>query len=594
MQENTPPHLAFDQAWFEKFQNPLLFLLNAKLTRRLTRRFFAIREYDCPIETKIDKIAPNRFTYGTRQISEELEERTTDFRTHAKFSKRVYFILKPLWWTMHFWDELFADHYAPRLSFGFSTLTAYPDAGTGATTVDGLVSREIGRNESFASIIGSAGDTVGASDTAVGVALRCSATTNQFDLNRRWLGTFDTQTLGSGATISSAILSLYGSGTNVNNIGSLTVGIVSSNPAANNNLQNSDYSTLGSTAFAEIINASWNSSAYNDFTLDSNGITNVSKTGISKFGAKHKWDYDANFTGSWQSGSVSIKTIYTADQTGTSNDPKLVITYTAPTAWTQTCSETLTLTASNVNQAGKVSSETITLTPSVVSAAGRAISETVTLTASLLNQPGKFCEEAITITVSTLATTAREISETVSLTATIISQTSREFVDSFSLTDVVTALKVSFLELIDSLNLTDTIFRTVTKLSEEILTLTDSITSAIGHSFEEILTLTATAANQIAKTLSETITTTTSQLITSGKVISETLTITATLTTLRVAYKSLTESVSLSDILGRSIYKILTETVSFTDKCKKYLNGINMDWRNKFTNMLTNWYDKYN
>ena len=66
--------------------------------------------------------------------------------------------------------------------------------------------------------------------------------------------------------------------------------------------------------------------AYNDYTFNATGRGNLSKTAISKFAWKNA-NYDAdNVTpgdGTFTMGG------YSADQAGTSSDPKFVVTHTA-------------------------------------------------------------------------------------------------------------------------------------------------------------------------------------------------------------------------------------------------------------------------
>lgn len=120
-----------------------------------------ILEEDCPTDVKINQIIPNGFKFGEKMILADcldfkngnrvvfdqnnkkhlyykrrgikIEKHLCltgqwDFRTHDKFSKRLYYAFYPLWWTLHQWDTLFANNFAPQLNFGFDTLTAYPDA----------------------------------------------------------------------------------------------------------------------------------------------------------------------------------------------------------------------------------------------------------------------------------------------------------------------------------------------------------------------------------------------------------------------------------------------------------------------------------
>jgi hypothetical protein len=140
---------------------------------------------------------------------------------------------------------------------------------------------------------------------------------------------FDTSLLTSSANISSAVFSVYGTD-KANGLGSPDYDVVASTPASNTTLAAADYGQLGTTVFASVAYASYDTAGYNGFSLDTNGIANVSKTGVSKFGARLSWDTDGSFGGSWGSAQGTRFNSNTADATGTTNDPKLVVTYTIP------------------------------------------------------------------------------------------------------------------------------------------------------------------------------------------------------------------------------------------------------------------------
>ena len=105
---------------------------------------------------------------------------------------------------------------------------------------------------------------------------------------------------------------------------------MSSTPASNDNLVNADKSQVGTTDFGRSAQQdTLTAGAYNDITLNANGLTNISKTGISKFGGVFGFDFDNTTTGlTWASGVFQAVSTAFADTAGTTNDPKLVITYT--------------------------------------------------------------------------------------------------------------------------------------------------------------------------------------------------------------------------------------------------------------------------
>lgn len=207
-----------------------------------------------------------------------------------------------------------------------STLIVYPDAGSGSTTVDGSTARSPSPAENWATIRAGAGEDA-ATNATQGYFGMCHSTTSSglYDLLSRALYTFNTATIGAGSTISSATLSLRGA-LKALDLGSPALHVVASTPAANNNLQASDFGQTGDTSFGSVAYASFATDAYNDIALDANGIANVSKTGISRFATRLSWDLTGD-TPTWASNKYSYLYGYFADNSGTTNDPKLTVVY---------------------------------------------------------------------------------------------------------------------------------------------------------------------------------------------------------------------------------------------------------------------------
>lgn len=217
-----------------------------------------------------------------------------------------------------------------------ATLTVYPDPNVESTSVDGITTRS-GVDEAMATIRAGAGTSATDSGAAgSGLALVASTTSNQFKQLNRPIFLFDTSALGAGATISAAVKSVFGSGTNGNGLSgeasanSVAV-LVASTPASNTALVAGDYSQFGSTDFGRSAQQNaWNTAAYNDITLNASGLAAISKTGITKFALRHGWDFDNTITGLTHVNdaeqTLEMKFADTADVT---SDPKLVITYTA-------------------------------------------------------------------------------------------------------------------------------------------------------------------------------------------------------------------------------------------------------------------------
>lgn len=310
---------AFGPWWFDRHKKKILWCLNAPVIGMLARWILRIHR-DCPTAEIID-IKPNCYTIK----GEKPGEYKTDFRTHWKFSKRIYFALKPVWWAMHYFDEWFLNKYFKNLSFGYDILTSYSDTSSGLTTVDGSLTVS-GKNDILTTLLDYSNGVPNKTESAAYVYIGSSTTTNRFGACVRGISTFDTSSIEETSTIDSAYIQINVQSTSTYLGGTNGIYLVASNPASNNNLINSDYSCLDNTLLStNRISATGDQT----FTLNQDGLNNIDKSGISKFGYKHNWDYTRVFDGTWGSNKGSGVTIRMADYTGTSYDPKLVVTYTA-------------------------------------------------------------------------------------------------------------------------------------------------------------------------------------------------------------------------------------------------------------------------
>jgi len=240
-------------------------------------------------------------------------------------------ILQALEHTISVKKEKFDDKNIITGKIGRSTLTVYPDANPETTSVDGSTTRN-NVLDTWAGIREGNGREAAAGNSADYVVyLISSGTSDRWDTLYRDAFLFDTSSLTDTVTINSATFSLYGTGVKSDAF-SQSITLVSSNPNSNTELVSADYpiGRWGSTEFAtRLAISSWNTSAYNDFSLNSNGIANISKTSISKFGTRISADFD-NSPPIWQNVASSYARSYFAERTGTSQDPKLVVEYSVP------------------------------------------------------------------------------------------------------------------------------------------------------------------------------------------------------------------------------------------------------------------------
>lgn len=165
-----------------------------------------------------------------------------------------------------------------------------------------------------------------------------NGTTEWFSMNRN-VYIFDTSALGDTDSISAATLSYYcvskdavGGG-----FASFATGVTGANGIASDTaLANADYQAIetnNTTDFAtRIVYASWTTSAYNDYALNASGISNISKTGNSRFSHRNGADIDDSPYAIPASGDVYNRiNVSTSEQSGTTQDPKLVVEHTTPT-----------------------------------------------------------------------------------------------------------------------------------------------------------------------------------------------------------------------------------------------------------------------
>lgn len=417
--------MLFDKNWFEKHQSKLLFLLNTPFISLWFRWILRINGNKSSVgNRKITAINPNSITWEVKRTKKQIIS-STEFRTHDKFSKRLYYAFKPFWYLLHFFDWAALDRieYLTQFSFGFSTLTVYPDAGKpGTTSVDGEIAYRA--SASYAT----------AHDAATGTHLD-SEGTGLLSVENSLVGTyyisrsltnFDTSALSSSATITAAVLSLYGN--SVANADTDSVSIVIHSITSNTDYSLSDWGSFGTTKQAsDIANASISTIAYNDFSLNATGLSNINKTGISKFAQRTAKDI-AN-TAPTGSNYVTFKS---ADTTGTANDPKLVVTYGS--SYTKILTENPTFTDSLLKATIRNLSENPTFTVNVYKATIKVLTESATFTETILRDITKVFSETITFTDTLVKAIDRTLTESATFTVTLLKGIEKTFTETATFT----------------------------------------------------------------------------------------------------------------------------------------------------------------
>lgn len=335
----------FSKDWFKYHQRKLVWFANTRFGR-----------YTLRIHGKRSSVGKHRITRIEPHAIQwkDGDKVVWEFRTHAKFSKRLYHAFKPFWYVLHAWDIGIANNLDYALNVGFDTLTVHPDADPETTTVDGHTGRS-SVDETFSTIQAAAATFANDSSDNILVRLSASSTTDQFDVLQRMIFLFDTSPVDDDFALDSATLSLFGVAV-VADFGVGTLHICSSNPASDTSLVTADHTTLGSTSFGNVSTSSYATGSYNDISLNASGIAAVTKTGISKFGARSGYDISASFTGSWMSAGDLTFNADSADEPGTTQDPKLVVeSHATTTSSSSSTSSTSTSTTTSFSTSSSTS-----------------------------------------------------------------------------------------------------------------------------------------------------------------------------------------------------------------------------------------------
>lgn len=207
-----------------------------------------------------------------------------------------------------------------------TTSTFFPDANPETTSVDGDVTNlNIGATWST---LRNAADGTASNDSGTGndcALISTNATLDLFNRIDRGFFLFDTSSIPDSDTVDSGTFSLKTPSLTDNATLNQALSLVESTPASNTAITTADYDQVGTTQQASDIDlGSLSTTNYNDFALNATGIGSVAKTGITKFGTR--MSSDRTGTAPTWAASVSSRVAYSsAEEAGTSSDPKLVV-----------------------------------------------------------------------------------------------------------------------------------------------------------------------------------------------------------------------------------------------------------------------------
>jgi len=160
------------------------------------------------------------------------------------------------------------------------------------------------------------------------VGFKADQSTNKWEWIHRGIFPIDTSCLPDSATIVSATFYVYGGDKDNGLDSNMVVNVYSADPVSTSSLEAGDYDSLGSTAYSTAIAyANLSISGYNSWSFNSDGRNYISKTGYTSLGLRDAAYDVANSSPTWVSAERTQFSCYFADETGTSKDPYLEITY---------------------------------------------------------------------------------------------------------------------------------------------------------------------------------------------------------------------------------------------------------------------------
>lgn len=582
---------SFDEQWFKRNQKILLWFANSFFGKMV----FRYKKMGLELEkgVPITKITPNSVAQyiwfqGRIQIREH-------FFVHNDYALKLRFWLYPIWFTMHCWDLLIANRFAPQLNFGFDTLTVNP-VGSSSSPCDGYVGIFGGSYSTWAQIHDpSAGSTVDVSSSVEYFArMRINPDPNWNSLVRS-IFNFDTSALTAGATISASVFSLYIT-SRANQLGSTesSYNIFASTPAGTDNIVTGDYDQFGTTGYATArAYSAITTSAYNDWTENGTGIAAINKTGITTIGFRES-QYDAPNVDINKSGNGNKENNVQGNYAdNASNKPKLVITYTPVTVPTVTTSavSSIAITSAtgngnitatggaNADKRGFVWSTSSQSLPGNVAPGSSGYSNFVeesggsygtgAFTGSLTslsggttyyvrayahNSAGYAYGAEVSFTTFTAFT--KLITETVYPADTLVKSSTKLLTETTNHLDTMAMKTTKFLS--EVIGATDTLLKATSKTFLETINHIDlfSWIASLYRTMTETIGLIDTLTKQVLKTLSETI-----------------IQIDTVLTHLS-HFKLLTEAINLLDVLIKQFIKLLSETLSHVDTFIKQSNKL--------------------
>lgn len=217
--------------------------------------------------------------------------------------------------------------------------------------------------------------------------------------------------------------------------------------------------------------------------------------------------YTANFTPSGPF-SADAYTVLLCHFDGTNGQTTFTDDSAAGTNYTQTLTETITMTDVILKQVSRVLTETITMTATMLRNLVRTLTETITHTD----------------TFASIKIQAKILLETITHADTLIKNLSRTLIETITQTATFTSVTQYFRTLTETITHTDTVLKQAGRVLTETITHVDTILKSTARVLTEEITHTATMIRGVVRTLTETITQSDVMTTLRGRTLYETIT----------------------------------------------------------------------
>jgi len=312
---------------------------------------------------------------------------------------------------------------------------------------------------------------------------------------------------------------------------------------------------------------------YNNWTFNSDGKSNISKAGITKLGARLACDIE-DVAPTWGASLKSEIRVTFSDQTGTTSDPKLTITYTPASVPTVTTQAATSIAANQAVLNGNITdlgSEDVTEWGFYyVEGAGTPTSSDTVISSTGTASTGAYTETPTGLKDNTL-------------------YSARSFATNSVGTDTGDVVQFTTTKLKKIVaGTTGAMSATLENLKEETKYYIRSYaTNSAGTSYGTETDFTTTGG-MITRTLTESISTTDTTTKDTARIIEDGATVTDTVSLAKIVQAILTEiitvisSMTFSKLLGR----VLSEAITITDNI---YNGKIPDIWSKVVKKITTW-----